>query len=195
MADTILTIDQLNRIFQHLAITMLGLPEPSAQDKTSYAKVRVDWPTKGQPAWAMGEDVAFIAITPADDQAAGSLHDMAFDDGDTEISYLQRFLVAWTFYGPASFAHAQLVRDALVSDQVTHDTLILQNLAVEPDIPSPRRVPELFQGQWWERADLRAFCSEQIVRRPVVAPFASATVTIVTDQGITETVEIEEEES
>ena len=56
----------LNALLQTLTCQMLGI-DP-ASDALAYSKVRLDWPTGGQPAFAITDDVAFLRTTEEDDQ-------------------------------------------------------------------------------------------------------------------------------
>ncbi len=165
MADTILKQDQLETFFQSLISSFLGVTDPSA--------VRVSWPEDGAPAWEISQDVCFLKVTYADDPYTRQMvRDYAPGDlsNVTEnLTYTLVILLSLEIYGPNAFDNSDIIRFNLVSNPTT---LLLKqnNLALITDIPSPIRIPELFNGQWWNRASLSVKFNEKVVRQSLV-PF------------------------
>jgi hypothetical protein len=210
-ADTYLTLPQLRAFFQRLTLTLLGMggmleaweeyqadPPPDGEPPANpFYFVRTSWPTGGAPAWKIAENVAFLRILESDSQY-NRQRDVAFDpysedSANQRTGYTRVVGVTWVFYGPSSFDNAQVVRDRIFY-QTNHDALAGQNLYLVPDIPAPRRVPEPFQGQWWERTDLSMNFNEKIVRNMEVPYLQSAEVTIKNDEPPrTEVVEVTKE--
>lgn len=165
MADTILTIDDLNKLFQGVT---LGILYPSAL--TSYYNVRISYQPQGQPAWLITEDVVSLFCLEVDDPYNRN-RDQDIEDVDDEAqintAYTTIINVQWVFYGPNSYSNARLVLDKLFT-QTTHDTLADNNLYMLKDGATIRRAPELFQGQWWERTDLNVRFNELVIRQDTV---------------------------
>jgi hypothetical protein len=197
MSDTIFTIDQLNRLFQNLTIVAMGITVDP------YNKVRVAYATKGQPTGRITDDVIYVRCLPQDgaynrqretiySDIELSQENLVTEEGSRllteageglivesvsevmdETTYYTRILaVIWAFYGPNSYDGAIQVRDALFR-QTSRNTLKVNNVFMSPDMQEPRRVPELFEGQWWERVDLTAYFNELVVRR-TTAPYVDA---------------------
>ena len=177
MADSALTIQQINVLMQTLTMGMLGL-DP-AKPASAYA-VRLSWPTGGAPAWKVTEDVAFLRCLEVDDGYNRQREtDFNWATSTQSTRFTRVWSISWTFYGPNSFSNAQSVRD-LIFYQQQHDTLAQSNLFLIPDIMAPRRAPELFADQWWERTDLTLSFNEAVTRDTVVNAIESATIELLT---------------
>ena len=179
--DIYLTIAQLNTLFQTLVMTMIGL-DPAVS--TSAYAVRISWPTGGAPSWKNTEDICFLRIVEKDDEY-NRQREAKFDAARLNqiTTYTRVIEVSFVFYGPNSFDHAQTVRDQIFY-QKNHDTLALQNIYLIPDIHSPKRAPELFQGNWWERTDMSMDFNELIVRNSALNSATSVAVDLYDDNGL-----------
>lgn len=179
MSDTILTITQVEDLFQNLTLNMLGL-DPAA--KKNQSRVRISWPTKGAPAWKISEDVIFLLIN-FDDDAITRQVDVSYTKADDEnanrsMSYTRVLRIDWICYGPNSSNDADTIRSSLFLPQFTQK-FAANNLALITDVPMPIRSPELFNGQWWDRSSLYARFNEKVVRTTEVPYLKSADVQIV----------------
>ena len=192
--DTVNTLAQLNQLFQTLTISLLGITFSNNADKTPYGKVRVSWPTEGQPAWKITEDVCFIRSLEIDNpynkqrdvyfttNYTGNNNAVDANNCNQKTSFTRVLMVTWVFYGPSSFENAQKVRDGMFY-QLNHDALANNNIYLLPNTESPRRAPELFQGQWWERTDLTMYFNELVIRNLAVPYLKSAQITIMRDNN------------
>ena len=185
MTSTGLTQAQVSVIWQNLVLQCLGIAPSSPTDSAAYSQVRVDWPTPGQPAWPITQDVAFIRATEALDryntaheiqplQLVGNYGGGVYPYGEGGYSgdntgttalettiYTRVWELSFIFYGPNSFVRARQVKACLYQDFV-HDALAASNLYLNTVIGTPRRAPELCQNQWWERTDFTAQMNEQV---------------------------------
>ena len=175
MADTYLTLDELNILFQELTISMLGMDASGfvdssgseydnssgstyeGDDSNPYYFVRISWPRSGQPAFKIDENVAFLRIFERDhpyNRQRDSIYD-EHDQSNVAIStgYTRIMTAFWNIYGPLSYDWACTIRDGVFLQRY-RNTLAVANIYPVPDIAAPRRAPDLFQGQWWERCDL-----------------------------------------
>jgi len=184
MADIVLTIKQLEDIFQALTVTLTGLNKE--------AGVRISWPTVGAPGWKITEDIAFIRVAPVNDPFAQQIETGYQVDGPNpdllaERSYNRVHSVQWILYGPSSLDNADILRSNLFTES-TKSTLKANNLSLVTEVPVPQRFPESFNGQWWERADLSARFNELVIRKSTVSTIESANITVVTDDGYKEVI-------
>ena len=149
--------------------------------------VRVSWPTTGAPAWKITEDVAFLRVIESDDKYNRQREDkfvgLDADNGTNIMRFTRVMQVFWTFYGPNSFENAQAIRDQMFY-QDYHDILANSNLYLIPDIVSPVRAPELFQGQWWERTDLNMRFNELVSKDLTIPYIKSAEIIIENDAAV-----------
>ena len=182
-----LTLDQMNVAIQQMTMAAIyGVTidpnDPADPNLSKLQHIRLDWPTAGQPDWAITEDVAFIGCTEEDDE-----YDRLRDTEDADvipppnpdgsagaITQVQHTVcstrvwrVAWTLYGPKSFERARALRSSLLSDYICNQ-LAGSNLYTVPNLPPPVRAPEQFQGQWWERVDFHALMNEAVQETTVI---------------------------
>lgn len=176
MADQVLTLAQLQTIFQSLVSQILNTTDPGA--------VRIAWPQDGAPAWPIDYDVCFLLIQPDTDpytqQIEQTWGQQDAQNAAVSLSYTFVFRVGFTFYGPNSFDNADLVRSQLFTDATT-TSLAASNLALITDVPMPMRAPELWGGQWWDRSDLVARFNQLVIRNSTTPFVASAPVTTQSD--------------
>lgn len=190
MANQILTLKEIEDFFQNITSLMLGL---DMTQQINQGKVRVSWPTEGAPSWKISEDIVFLRITPIDDKQARTLN-IIYDTNsidninlNKETGYTRVHKVDFTFYGPNSYDNADLIRYNLLEPNAYKDEFKNKNLFVIPDIPMPTRLPELYNGQWWDRTDFSANFNEAVIRRSLVPFIESAEIKLVTDK---ETIDI-----
>ena len=165
---------------------MLGR-DPSA-DPLAYAKVRLDWPTGGQPAWAITDDVCFLKATEEDD-AYNRVRDRVWTPQDSasvlaQDTYTRVWRVSWSFYGPTAFDNARLLKSTLLTVDFPSDTLQMSKLYLITDTQATTRSPELFQGQWWERTDFSIKLNELVEETLSVPTIASAEILLETERGV-----------
>lgn len=187
------TLLQLNSLFQRLLLQMLGYSDAlaayaayeaavaagtwDAEDTpplNPWAIVRVSWPTDGQPAWAVGDDRVFIQTTGSPDPYSQPVHRIykriLDEEGELDQTKADEYQgitrvnnVQFIFYGPNSFDWARLAIDRIFR-QENHDTLAREHIYLIPADIVPRRIPELWAGQWYERTDLNLRFNELTVR-------------------------------
>lgn len=173
MIDTVLTLAQLENLMQSITSQILNTTDPSA--------VRVSWPQNGAPSWHITDDVCFIRVTYRDDpytrqmmieyEQANSL------DSNVSTTYTAVINVMWYLYGPNSFNHADLIRAYLFQDNYTQ-LFGANSLALITDVSMPSRIPELFNGQWWDRSTLTANFNQLVIRNSTVPYLQSANVQV-----------------
>ena len=195
MSDTQLTTDELNKLFQDLTILLLGLGTPSGADDPLYQKVRISWPTEGQPAWDVADDVVFLRCFEIDDPYNRQRHaKITAIDGDSQnlnqaTTYTRVINVTWIVYGPSSHENVNAIRDHIL-DQLNLDVLALNNLHILPFMKAPVRVPELYNGLWYEREDFSIMFNEKTVINLVIPAITSAEITLSDNSGTTSIVEV-----
>jgi len=182
MADTVNTMAEIEDLFQQQTILMLGYDTeeidgvPQNQDK-----VRITYPQIGQPAFKVTDEVAFVSVFCKDDPY-NRLFEATYEEIDEEtaqrnINYTRAIDVKWTFYGPEAFDRADLVR-ALIFQTPYATEFKAKNIYLVPDVSAPVRLPEMFNGQWWNRADFSATFYEKVIRTSEAAFIKSAETTI-----------------
>ena len=187
MTSTGLTPAEMQVIWQNIVLACLGITPAGPTDSTAYSQVRIDWPTPGQPAFPITLDVAFLRAVevPDDYNYAHEVQPVAISSTtfpETTI-YTRVWEVGFIFYGPNSFDRARQVKACLYQDFV-HDILTASNLYLNTMIGTPRRTPELFQNQWWERAGFSARMNEQVTDTLTKQTIQSVEVILEDSNGI-----------
>jgi hypothetical protein len=177
LTSSALTQTQIENAFQVLTTNILG------QGTDPDSAVRVSWPTGGAPGWEITDDVVFLKATVSDDRVNRSRdrsNANPIDGSLTEtVTYIRVWKIDFLLYGPNSLDHARLIKSALFMDW-TLATLAASKLAIVLDVRDPRRVPELFEGQWWERSDFSARFNELVTEVSSVPAIASIDIGIFT---------------
>lgn len=181
-ASTALTRAQIQTLFQVVTIQILGL----VNDPTAPQKVRVGWQLQGQPGQPIDTDTTVVRCETIDTEYSRMRDVVGTASADlitnTDI-YTRAWKTTWTFYGPNSLDQARLVRSALTKIQFVTDYLANSNVYGNPSIREPISIPENFQGQWWERADLEAEFNEQVTETSTVGFVKSVEVEVFTKDG------------
>jgi hypothetical protein len=187
-------------------VTMLALSLDPTLDAAAKA-VRVGWQITGQPASSIDEDVAYVRCVEEDDQYNRIRDEQHFDAPPTQVefdtTYTRVWRTFWTLYGPNSFDHARIIKSALFTQSI-HDALLQAfsnygelpyglggyggsgvELYLVTDVIAPKRIPENFGGQWWERVDFDCQFNEGVTETYLVNAVVSSEVIIITDDGIT----------
>lgn len=188
----VLTLAQLKTIFHDVTVDITAL-DPKRGVRNTYQR-------EGQPAWQITENVVFVEIRPIDNQY-DKLRDITWGEqapvtgqeivSDYSTSYTRVMQVDWICYGPDSFDLADKIRFGILS-QASLATLADSEIAPLTEIPAPRRAPEVYDGRWWERSDVRAYFNVLTTRTETVPYLDSANIELHTEQGLYGTIEIEE---
>jgi hypothetical protein len=188
--STALTFPQMNTLMQALTTQMLGIAPTNPRFNDL---VRLDWPTGGQPAYLITDDICFLRNVVSDDPY-NRVRDKAsdFNDGVTNketFTYTRVWKTSFTVVGPNSLDNARLIKSALFLD-FPLDALALQNLFIISDIADPIRAPELFDGQWWERVELEARMNEAVTETIFTPAIASAQIIVADEFGNSATIQV-----
>lgn len=144
-------------------------------------RVRYSYPLQGQPAWSKDEDYIFISAFLENAYYNNAVEHKYTKLGSHLSNYTQVYTVQWVFYGEKSMENALRIRLALLSKQQIK--LAANKIYPVTDIQNPRRVPELFQGNWHERCDLTVQFYIQVAETETTEYFASAEVEVKTERN------------
>lgn len=181
MADQVLKLKEIEDFLFQTTCEMLGL---DLSKKESHGKVRIAWPTNGAPSWQINEDVTFLRITPQDDKLAREQNIIYTENEQNkallnkQTGYTRVHKINWTLYGPNSYDNADLIRH-LIFDFEYMKKFKKKNLFLITDVPMPVRLPELYNGQWWERTDFSATFNEAVIRESAEPFITSAEIIMV----------------
>lgn len=151
------TPSQLNIFLQALTCGMLGVISVDP------ARVRVSWQEEGQPFENAKQDVCYLACVP-EDVGYSRVRDREYSGAGpvTETwTYTKGWRITWNAYGPTSEDNMRVIRSCMFLDY-WNDQLNLGNLYPVNDPPEVVRLPELINGQWFERADFHIDMYEKV---------------------------------
>lgn len=159
--------------------TISGVESIGFYDPVSYSKVRISWQTEGSPAFAVTDDVIFIrCIEDIDTYSHVRNETWVYNNNNTATRtrvYTRSWNVAFRAYGPNSFDTIRLIKSMLLENW-SHDTLAALQLYLNTEMSTPLRVPELFEGRWWEAVDFNVDLLEQVNETLVLSTVASVEV-------------------
>lgn len=157
-------------------------------------KVRRGWQTNGAPDWKITDNVVFMTIRnadgdditqPIDDKWEEREDDFLLTQGMTRNLELR--LIA---YGDRAYENLLTIKHKLL--QGTR-SLRSNKIYIVPGADNINTIPELFQGRWWERADLRLRFNSLITFATEVNAVKEVSVTInANSSGSSEDVATEE---
>lgn len=146
LSSSALTQTAISILVQQITCGMLGI------NPVDPAKVRIDWPTQGQPDVPLpSNDICYIACTTQDGEYNKVRDRTASGTGPVvqTWNYTRIWRVEWSLYGPNSTDRARQVWSALFQDYF-NDQFELNNLYPVLDPPEPIRLPENHNAQWYD---------------------------------------------
>ena len=181
------TLTELEDLFQSVAVSVTEL---------SPKNVRIGWQSEGQPAFNIDENVIGLMVTiepdPWDvqrDVTYQYVNELALTE---KVTYYRVLNVQFQIFGPDSFNLADKLRSGLLSNNALLEMMAL-NVAPLTDIPTPIRVPYLFNGRWWDRTDVNCVFNNRVSREATVDPVSGAVIQIINRNGVQEEIIINEE--
>jgi hypothetical protein len=189
LTTTALLDSEFAGLLQDVVLSVLNI---SPTDADAYSKVRVAW--KVPPAWDISEDICSIQVSEIDGDY-NRVRDRRYlaQSALTTILQIDKYTRIWQasfiFYGPSSGDHARLLRSSMKLD-FTHDALLASNVVLTGKVGAATRAPELFEGQWWERSDVRLEFYELITETLSVPTIASTEILLYNSKGLQADIEI-----
>lgn len=145
LAD-LLTLRELQTFFWHVLTDVID---------DSEVQIRKAWPKIGSPNWNYNDNVMFIQVhEEGGHDITQPIDSIVEDDGEDylETRYSTRVVrLNLVAYGPKSYECLRKIRMLLYG---YNETLHKNKIYVIPEPDTLKSVPELFQGQWWLRADI-----------------------------------------
>jgi len=175
----------MESVWQDTVAQSIGL---NLNDPNVYSLVRVGWQTLGQPGIGITDNVIFVRCEPQDTMFSRLRNSVITGQNpNLSVNYTDAHTRTWnaivTVYGPNSLDNSRAIV-AAISDVSFFDTFLSSyNVYINPDIEQPRRVPEVFQGEWWERVDITIEFNEQITEVFTVGTVGTVVVTTYDKNG------------
>jgi hypothetical protein len=148
--------------------------------------VRVGWQTGSAPAFKITDNVVFITATPVD-HLYNRQHDELIEEGSPDLIISRGFTRVMALniiaYGSEAVTNLQKIQLGMFYNNV-RNLLHAEEIYYIPDTPEVRRVPEEFQNQWWERADIQLRFNELLTDEQTVYGVDSVGVTVSDKDGV-----------
>lgn len=179
---TIRTIPEFEDILQPIIGGILGWTEEKINED-----VRIGWELDGPPAFKITDNVIFITATPFDDpinrqqdvSAEESSPDLEVTSSSTRVMTLN--VIA---YGSSASLNLQTIKLAMANNESVRRELATNGIYFIPNTVEQRRLPESFQGRWWERADMQLRFNELLSDTQQQNQVDSVEVTIDKENGL-----------
>lgn len=130
--------------------------------KPSDRFIRWKYPSKGGPDWEMDDNIIFLNLSEMDDEWGKQNDSIYVTENETVIRKRARTRV-WellcTVYGPNACDIANEIKDGVFTDSIRR-MLSKNEVFLIPDMPVCRYVPEVYDGQWWNRYDVALHFNE-----------------------------------
>jgi hypothetical protein len=142
---------------------MLCLGE--SPDDPEKSVVRRVWPKYGAPGWTQEDNVIFFRLAEEDapiNRPLDALAETTEDEAAITTGQMRLWRLDVIAYGPNGYDNLVRIRRNLFG-QAASRYLKKSGLFIVPDIPAPRRAPELFNSDWWERADMPVRFNERVI--------------------------------
>lgn len=168
MAEIIKTIEEIEDLFRVVVLTILGL-----DIDTNHKRVRFPWGSNlkagigSAPSWNRTEDVCVIYALPQDDVYNRTRNRKYEDRGGRDLITVDEHTdihhMMFANYGPHAYECARDIRDGLFRDDIRR-ILKKSNFYMVPDVSAIKKVPDIYEGQWWNRVDFSAEFNEYVRR-------------------------------
>lgn len=158
---------QISAVLQAATVQALQFAGASIDSNVG---VIIDWASQGQPFQDITQDVFYLGVTQVNDPFTIARDITILEDTGDETSVFQQqnytrcWRCHWCVYGPNSTDRTRLLYEALMTQQI-HDLLAVDNLYMIAELPTPQRIVEEINGQWWERVDFNAEFYEYVTNK------------------------------
>lgn len=186
--EIIKTVEEIEDIFR-IAVCQIWNINPD--EKQNQKRIRFPWGTDFKreqsdtaPTWKRNEDVCFIYELPQDGSYNG-LSDISYELDESKRDFIEVdehtdiYTVIFANYGPNAYEYARDIRDGFKRERI-REYLKKHHFFVVPPIQAIKRVPELVNGQWWNRVDVTVVFNEYVRREEPIKSIESVTVNAIT---------------
>ena len=184
-------IKTVEEIEDRLRVAVFRIWNSNPEEKQNQKRIRFPWgsdiknkQSDTTPTWKREEDVCFIYELPQDGSYNG-LSDVTYELDESKRDFIEVdehtdiHTVLFANYGPNAYEYARDIRDGFKRERI-REYLKRHHFFVVPPIAAIKRVPELINGQWWNRVDVTVIFNEYVRREEAIKSIESVTVTAMT---------------
>lgn len=144
-----MTFEELENLFGDVSEAILT-------DVIHSEDIWISYSENSAPNWKIHDDRLFIQLFEKDDDFAKQLDSIFTAERGTVIKKSARtriWEVKYIAYGPQASTIVNMIKDGVFREEIKR-ILGKNSVFLVPNIPQARRIPENFNGQWWNRWDL-----------------------------------------
>lgn len=177
------SLAELENLIYITAVTMTGYDADN---------VRLSYQPGGQPPFKVDDNIVFYHLEPVDNPYNAQIHEhheyVGPDPGDPgdellhKAQYTRVMDAVYSCYGPGGYDMANIIRFKLMTPAI-HKVMKVSGVYPVAHPPSPRIIREPANGQWFQRADLRAQLYVDTINEQVAYSLASATIKLINKDG------------
>jgi len=188
MMEIIKTAEEIENIFRNVVFQIWHMNPDTKQNQK---RIRFPWGSDIQskqsdsvPKWKRNENICLIYELPQDG-SYNSLSDISYELDKSKRDFIEVdehtdiHTVIFANYGPNAYEYARDIRDGFKRERI-REYLKKYHFFVIPPISAIKRVPELVNGQWWNRVDATVVFYEYVRREETVKSIESVSVTAMT---------------
>jgi len=177
------SIREIEDLFQPIIVGLLNWEDQSNN-------VRMGWQTEGVPAFGIEDNMIFFTVSAVDSPVSFPYDATVFEsspDLAIQTSYTRVLEISFVAYGSDAVQNLTKLRFGFFKE-ATHHLLLKEQIFLVADVPAIRRVPENFEGRWWERADVKMQFNELVSDYEDIGSVESVDIEVWDRRGLQETI-------
>lgn len=173
-----LTFPEMNRLFYRAIMAALGY-DPDEVYGAKAPPVRQTNTAPGAPDWKLTDDVVFFGLRALSGDPISQSVDETWQDAEEDLLRIHRTIrvveLSLTAYGPNACDRLSAIRHTFLDGS---QDLRAENFYIIPSPDAPEYAPEVWQGEWWSRANLALRFNQTLEWREEVKTIRAVPVTI-----------------
>lgn len=173
-----LTFPEMNRLFYRAIMEVLGY-DPDETYGAKAPPVRQTNTVPGSPDWKLGDDVVFFGLRAVSGDPISQPVDETWQDAEEDLLRIHRAIrvveLSLTAYGPNACDRLTAIRHKFLDGS---KILRAEKFYIIPSADVPEYAPEVWQGEWWSRANLALRFDQTLEWREEIKTIETVPVTI-----------------
>lgn len=167
------TFEQVEDVMRDLLCLLLELPSDTPV-------IRIAYQSDGAPAWKHNDTVLFMRLSESDEEW-GHYRDNTYETRSNDVIKESSRTRVWELhliaYGPDGSQWLNRIKDG-IHTQAAKRFYYAMDITAVPSNLAIQRIPELYDGRWWARFDLKLIFYEHYLVEENVKSIEHVNVTI-----------------